>query len=157
MTFSSASWGFDPQTASGEEIVRERVPERMSLGLDQPADREKTKAMVLAIGVDPLDALAQAVDGFARFARHALPPRLEAGGLFRPLSDPPRQRGRLDVLLFVRRRRIDADRTGDMSGERNDVFASGVAGPAVARASGRSGGRCRRPSVPPDRHRCAGR
>ena len=74
----SASWGFDPQTAGGDEIVRERVPERMSLRLDEPADRKKAKAMVLAIGVDPLDALAQGVDGLARLARHALPPRLEA-------------------------------------------------------------------------------
>ena len=54
----SASWGFDPQTASGDEIVRERMPERMSLRLDESANGEKTKAMVLAIGVDPLDALA---------------------------------------------------------------------------------------------------
>ena len=51
MTFVRASWGFDPQTAGGDEVVRERVPERMSLGLDQPADREKTKAMVLAIAL----------------------------------------------------------------------------------------------------------
>ena len=65
MTFSNASWGFDPQTASGDEIVRERMPERMSLRLDESANGEKTKAMVLAIGVDPLDALAQAVDGLA--------------------------------------------------------------------------------------------
>jgi len=47
----SASWGFDPQTASGDEIVRERMPERMSLRLDESANGEKTKAMVLAIGV----------------------------------------------------------------------------------------------------------
>ena len=73
MTFSSASWGFDPQTASGDEIVCERMPERMSLRLDEPADGKKTKAMVLAIGVDPLDALAQGIDGLTRFARHAAP------------------------------------------------------------------------------------
>jgi hypothetical protein len=30
----SASWGFDPQTVSGGEIVGERMPERMSLRLD---------------------------------------------------------------------------------------------------------------------------
>jgi hypothetical protein len=128
MALSSASWGFDPQTVSGEEIVRERMPERVSLGLDEPAHGKKTEAMVLAVGVDPLDALAQSVNRFARFARHALPPRLEAKGFFRPLSDPPRQRGRLDVLLFVWGRRIDADRTGRVSGKRNDVFACGVAG-----------------------------
>src|SRR5258708_31270178 len=59
-------------------------------------------------------------------------------------ADPSRKRGRLDVLLFGRRRRIDADRTRDMSGERNDVFACGVAGvdqqsigrPAVAAGGG---------------------
>ena len=47
----SASWGFDPQTVSGGEIVRECMPERMSLRLDESANGEKTKAMVLAIGV----------------------------------------------------------------------------------------------------------
>jgi hypothetical protein len=59
MAFSSASWGFDPQAVSGAEIVGERMPERMGLRLDQTAIGEKTEAMVLAIGVDPLDALAQ--------------------------------------------------------------------------------------------------
>jgi hypothetical protein len=109
MTFSSASWGFDPQTASGDEIVRERMPERMSLRLDEPAHGKKTKAMVLAIGVDPLDALAQGVDGLARFARHALPPRLEAGGLLLSLAPAPREAGWLDGgAPFSRRRRIDA-------------------------------------------------
>jgi hypothetical protein len=100
----SASRGFDLQAAGGHQVVRERMPERMSLRLDEPASGEKTKAMVLAIGVDELDALAQGVDGVARFARHALPPFLEAKGFFRPLADPPRQRARLDGLLFVRRR-----------------------------------------------------
>jgi hypothetical protein len=94
----SASRACDPQTAGGDEVVGERMPERMSLRLDEPANGEKTKAMVLAIGVDPLDALAQGVDGLARFARHALPPFLEAKGFFRPLLDP-RQRARLDGLL----------------------------------------------------------
>src|SRR5258708_32109607 len=120
------------------------MPERMSLGLDEPAHGEKTEAMVLAIGVDPLDALAQGVHGLARLARHALPPFLEAKGFFRPLLDPSRKRGRLDGLLFGRRRRIDADRTRDMSGERNDPFPCGVAGvdqqsggrPAGAAAAG---------------------
>src|SRR5258708_13625461 len=128
MTFVSASWGFDPQALTGDEIVGERMPERMSLGLDEPAHGEKTEAVVLAIGVDPLDALAQSIDGLTRLARHPFPPFLEAKGFFRPLLDPSRKRGRLDVLLFGRRRRIDADRTRDMSGERNDVFACGVAG-----------------------------
>ena len=86
MTFSSGSWGFDPQTTGGDEIVRERMPERMSLRLDQTAHGKKTKAMVLAIGVDPLDALAQGVDGLARLARHPFPPRSEAGGLLLSLA-----------------------------------------------------------------------
>ena len=116
MTFVSASWGFDPQTVSGGEIVRECMPERMSLRLDEFANGEKTKAMVLAVGVDPLDALAQSVNRFARFARHPLPPGLEAKGFFRPLSDPPRKRGRLDVLLFARRGRIDLNRPPGVSG-----------------------------------------
>ena len=76
------------------------MPERVSLGLDEPAHGKKTKAMVLAVGVDPLDALAQSIDSLARFARHALPPFLEAKGFFRPLSDAPRQRGRLDLVSF---------------------------------------------------------
>ena len=67
---------------SGDEIVRERMPERMSLRLDESANGEKTKAMVLAIGVDPLDALAQGVDGLARFARHALRHALRQAGSF---------------------------------------------------------------------------
>ena len=62
MTFVSASWGFDPQAASGDEIVGERMPERMSLGLDETANGKKAEAAVLAIGVDPLDALAQSID-----------------------------------------------------------------------------------------------
>ena len=126
MTFSSASWGFDPQTASGDESVRERMPERMSLRLDAPAHGKKTKAMVLAIGVDPLDALTQGVDGLARFARHALPPRLEAGGLLLSLAPAPREAGWLDGRPFLGggvRRSPDPR----MSGERNDVLARGVA------------------------------
>ena len=99
----SASRGFDPQTVSGDEIVGERMPERMSLRLDEPADGNKTKAMVLAIGVDPLDALTQGVDGLAGFARHPLPPFLEAGGLLLALADAPREAGRLDGVPFVRR------------------------------------------------------
>jgi hypothetical protein len=159
MTFVSASWGFDPQTVSGGEIVRECMPERMSLRLDESANGEKTKAMVLAVGVDPLDALAQSVNRFARFARHPLPPGLEAKGFFRPLSDPPRKRGRLDVLLFARRGRIDLNRPPGVSGERDDVLARGV-----ARVDQQSVGR---PAVaagdvvdhrpPPGPHRCAGR
>src|SRR5258708_24879962 len=157
MTFVSASWGFDPQALTGDEIVGERMPERMSLGLDEPAHGEKTDAMVLAIGVDPLDALAQSIDGLTRLARHPFPPFLEAKGFFRPLSDAPRKRGRLDVLLFGRRRRIDADRTRDMSGERNDVFACGVAGvdqqpvrrPAVAAVVGRAHPPAHAPITPP--------
>ena len=38
-----------------------------------------------------------------------------------------RERGRLDVVPFAGRGRIDAHRTRRMSGERNDVFARGVA------------------------------
>src|SRR5271170_3569738 len=72
----SASWGFDPQAAGGHEVVGERVPERVGLRLDEPANGEKTKAMVLAIGVDPLDALAQGIDGLAASlamrSRHSL-------------------------------------------------------------------------------------
>jgi hypothetical protein len=56
--------GVGPQTAGGDEIVGERMPERMSLGFDQTANWKKAEAMVLAVGVDPL------------------PPRLEAGGSF---------------------------------------------------------------------------
>ena len=53
----------------------------MGFGFDETAHGKKTEAVVLAVCVDPLDALAQGGDGLARFARHALPPRLEAGGL----------------------------------------------------------------------------
>jgi hypothetical protein len=49
----SASWGVDPQTVGGGEIVGERMPERMRLRLDEPAHGKKAKAMVLAVGVDP--------------------------------------------------------------------------------------------------------
>ena len=94
MTFVSASWGFDPQTVGGDEIACECMPERMSLRLDEPAHGKKTKAVVLAVCVDPLDALAQGVDGLARFARHAFPPLLETDGLLLSLADTPRERGR---------------------------------------------------------------
>ena len=100
VALSSASWGFGPQASGGEEIVGERMPERVSLGLDETAHGKKTEAMVLAVGVDPLDALAQSIDSLARFARHAFPPFLEAKGFFRPLADPARQRGRLDLVSF---------------------------------------------------------
>ena len=98
----------DPQAVGGQEVIGERVPERMGLGLDQTANWEKTEAVVLAVGVDPLDALAQSIDGLARFARHAFPPLPQAGGLLLSLANAPRQRGRLDVVPFLRRRRIDA-------------------------------------------------
>src|ERR1700733_11149432 len=71
--------------------------------------------------------LAQSIDRLARFARHAFPPRLETDGLLLSLADTPRERGRLDVVPFAGRGRIDAHRTRRMSGERNDVFARGVA------------------------------
>jgi hypothetical protein len=56
----SAGSGGGPQAEAvgGEEVVGQRVPERMGLRLDQTADREKTEAVVLAVGVDPLDALS---------------------------------------------------------------------------------------------------
>ena len=73
--------GVGPQASGGHEVVGEGVPERMGLRLDQTANGEKTEAMVLAVGVDPLDALAQSIDSLARLARHPFPPRSEAGGL----------------------------------------------------------------------------
>jgi hypothetical protein len=47
----SASWGVDPQALGGDEVVRERMPERMSLRLDEPANGEKTKGLVLGLWV----------------------------------------------------------------------------------------------------------
>jgi hypothetical protein len=101
MTFVSASWGFDPQTVGGHEIVGDGVPERLGLRLDETANWKKTEAVVLAVCVDPLDALAQSIDSLARFARHAFPPRLETDGLLLSLADTPRERGRLDVVPFA--------------------------------------------------------
>ena len=62
----SASWGFDPQTVSGGEIVRECMPERMSLRLDESANGEKTKAMVLAIGVFARASTCVSMEGQVR-------------------------------------------------------------------------------------------
>ena len=84
--------GFGPQTSGGEEIVGKRMPERMSLRLDEPAHGKKAEAVVLAVCMDPLDALAQGVHGLACLARHPLPPRFETDGLLVALADPPRQR-----------------------------------------------------------------
>ena len=119
--------GIGPQASGGHEIVGDGVPERVGLRLDETANGKKTEAVVLAVCVDPLDALAQSIDSLARFARHAFPPRLETDGLLLSLADTPRERGRLDVVPFAGRGRIDAHRTRRMSGERNDVFARGVA------------------------------
>src|SRR3984957_19409677 len=58
--------GGGPQTSGGEEIVGKRMPERMSLRLDEPAHGKKAEAVVLAVCMDPLDALAQGVHGLAR-------------------------------------------------------------------------------------------
>jgi len=52
MTLVSASWDFDPQAAGGDEVVGECVPERMSLGLDQPADGKKTKAVLRKLALE---------------------------------------------------------------------------------------------------------
>jgi hypothetical protein len=75
--------GVGPQALGGHEVVGDGVPERMGLGLDQTAHGKKTKAVVLAIGVDPLDALTQGINSLARFARHPFAPRLEAGSFSR--------------------------------------------------------------------------
>ena len=61
--------GVGPQALGGHEVVGDGVPERMGFGLDQTAHGKKTKAVVLAVGVDPLDALAQGIDSLARFAK----------------------------------------------------------------------------------------
>src|ERR1700722_16166026 len=119
--------GGGPQTSGGEEIVGKRMPERMSLRLDEPAHGKKAEAVVLAVCMDPLDALAQGVHGLARLARHPLPPRLETDGLLVALADAPRQAGQFDVVPVARRRRKDADWACDMIGERDDVLAGGVA------------------------------
>src|ERR1700722_10626815 len=73
--------GAGPQTSGGEEIVGKRMPERMSLRLDEPAHGKKAEAVVLAVTMDPLDALAQGVHGLARLARHPLPPPPATDGL----------------------------------------------------------------------------
>src|SRR3984957_2388797 len=116
-----------PQTSGGEEIVGKRMPEPMSLRLDEPAHGKKAEAVVLAVCVDPLDALAQGVHGLACLARHPLPPRFETDGLLVALADAPRQAGQFDVVPVARRRRKDADWACDMIGERDDVLARGVA------------------------------
>ena len=59
---SGGSGGIGSQALSCYEVVGEGVPERMGLRFDQTANREKTKAVVLAIGVDALDLLAQGID-----------------------------------------------------------------------------------------------
>src|SRR5690348_10092448 len=75
---SRPAGGLQAEARSGDEIVGEGVPERLGLGLDQAANGEKTKAMVLAVGIDAFDALAQGVDGLAGLARHPFPPRLSS-------------------------------------------------------------------------------
>src|SRR5258708_22401868 len=106
--------GIGPQASGSHEIVGDGVPERVGFRLDEAANGKKAEAVVLAVCVDPLDALAQSIDSLARFTRHAFPPRLEARGFFRPLPDPPRERGRLDVVPFTVRGRIAADRPRDV-------------------------------------------
>src|SRR5580704_1771039 len=95
--------GIGPQASGGHEIVGDGVPERVGLRFDETANGKKTEAVVLAVCVDPLDALAQSIDSLARFARHAFPPRLETDGLLLSLADTPRERGRLDVVPFAGR------------------------------------------------------
>jgi hypothetical protein len=46
-------------------VAGDGAPERVSLGPDQSPDGNKAEAVILAVGVDPLDALAQGVDGLA--------------------------------------------------------------------------------------------
>ena len=68
--------GIGPQASGGHEIVSDGVPECVGLRFDETANWKKTEAVVLAVCVDPLDALAQSIDSLARFARmrsrHAL-------------------------------------------------------------------------------------
>ena len=48
MTFVERLMGFrSSERSGGEEIVRKRMPERMSLGLDEPANGKKPKPWFL--------------------------------------------------------------------------------------------------------------
>src|SRR5271170_5578318 len=86
-----------PQPLTGHHIVGQRVPQREGFGLDQTANGDKAKAVVLAVRVDPLDALAQRIDSLACLARHAFAPRLDTVGLQRASFCSPLERLRLDV------------------------------------------------------------
>ena len=53
-----AALGGGPQGSGSHEVVGERVPERVSLDLEETAHGKTTEAVVLAVCMGPLDALA---------------------------------------------------------------------------------------------------
>src|SRR6266851_10516538 len=85
---SDPSGGGDSQPACRHQIVGKRVHQRHGLDLDQSTNLHESKAVVLAVGVDPLDQFAKSVNLLAGVAGHPAAPLFDTFRLARPLALP---------------------------------------------------------------------
>src|SRR5579883_3541766 len=67
------------QAEAAHEVVGERMPEQDGLDLCLAAHRETHEAALAQMSIDAFSKPTQAVDRLAGLARHARPPRLDAG------------------------------------------------------------------------------
>src|SRR6266853_1190108 len=104
-----ASGRLRPQAVRSHQIIGERMQQCNRRAFDQSANRHEAEAMVLAVSVEPLDQLAELVNGLPRRTRHPTAPFLDAVGFAPPFafSVPQRCRAYVGIRALDRQRCID--------------------------------------------------
>src|SRR6266478_7874085 len=127
---SVASGRLRPQAVRSHQIIGERMQQCNRLAFDQSANRHEAEAMVLAVSVEPLDQLAELVNGLTRLIRHPTAPFLDAVGFAPPFafSVPQRCGAYVGIGALGRQRRIDLHGSGFMCRQGGDILGGGVMG-----------------------------
>src|SRR6266446_2597024 len=89
-----ASGRLRPQAVRSHQIIGERMQECNRRAFDKSANSHEAEAMVLAVSVEPLDQLAELVNGLPRRTRHPTAPFLDAVGFAPPFAFSVPQRCR---------------------------------------------------------------
>src|ERR1700761_9415944 len=104
------------------------MPQRHGLGLDQAAHWKEAEAVVLGVGVEPLDQLADSEHGLPLWGLHPPAPLFDGFGLAVSLALAIGQNPWADVLALGRRRSKYFDRIGLTRCQGCDVAAGGIMG-----------------------------
>src|SRR5918994_168602 len=112
--------------AGKEDVVGYGLKQRDNPGLDKAAQCDAGKASVLHVRINELDAPPAAKDERSFWAHHALAPVLERLRLTSTLGIAPPQSVRLDLILFLRWRRVNQNGSLLGVGQAYDVVLGGV-------------------------------